>query len=61
MHACDVYVVFVEAGQLLLVVGKDVYEQLGLQGTQSRYQKHRYGESHDHRVCVCTTKTEPLS
>ena len=26
-------------------VDKDLYEELGIQGTQSRYQKHRYGNT----------------
>ena len=33
-------------GKLVLSVVKDTYEQLGLQGSPSRYQKHhRYGKA----------------
>lgn len=31
-------------GKLMLSVDKDTFEELGLQGKCSRYQKHRHGE-----------------
>jgi len=31
-------------GTLIMSVDKDTYEELGLQGKNSIYQKHRYGE-----------------
>lgn len=33
-------------------VDKDLYEELGIQGTQSQYQKHRYGNML-HMLCTC--------
>ena len=40
---------FLLLGKLVLSVTKDTYEQLGLQGVQSRYQDHRYGETASER------------
>ncbi len=38
------------SGKLILSVNKDTFEELGLQGTNSKYQKHRFCKSTNYRI-----------